>query len=318
MKRRFPLWLTLIPLIVSILGYHWYWSGQRDAFRAELARVLPGATVEIGGFPYRLEASVAAPNLSSRAADITATASATSAVLNRGPFQRDLTVMRTTDPRIAARIPALAASGLTIAARAAQSSLHLGKSGVIARLSMAFEDARIDLALLGGSVTAKRFEVHIREIPGRLAEPWSPTLPERAQVVLAGEAVRFGGGAPLRLAGELRLTGPTRLVNYANWAGKGTVEVRALTLSDATGEILRLDATLVAAVARPRVAGTIVTVCPRTVQAALAFAPRVSEQRLRIPVRLAFGGSPGAWTLTGLPATPRPVRAQQPACPALR
>ena len=315
--RRFPLWLTLVPLIAAVAGYYWYWSGQRDAFRTEIARVLPGTSLDVGGFPYRLEATVASPARTSRAPDIEARVSGARAVLNRGPFQRDLTVVRTIDPRVVAHLPALAASGLTIVARTAQTSLHLDDKGVIARLSTVFEAPRIDAALLGGSVVATGFEVHVRETPGRTAEPWSPTLPERAQVVLAGEGVRMGAGPPLRLAADLRVTGPTRLIDYARWAGQGTVQIRGLTLADATGEVLRLDATLVAATGRPRVTGTIVTPCPLSVQAALS-GTSASEQRLRIPVQLAFGGTPGAWTLTGVPAPGRPVRAQQPACPVLR
>lgn len=315
--RRFPLWLTLVPLVLAVAGYYWYWSAQRDAFRTEIARVFPGSALSVGGFPYRLEATVGAPARKSLAPDIDARVSAASAVLNRGPFQRALTVVRTTDPRVVARVPALAASGLTIAAKSAQSSLHLDKAGVIARLSTVFDAARVDAALLGGSVTAQSLEVHVREIPGRLPEAWSPTLPERAQVVLAGVGVRMGRSAPLRLAADLRVTGPTPLIDYARWAGKGTVEVRGLTLADATGEVLRMDATMVAEQGRPRLSGTILTPCPLSVQAALA-GTRVSEQRLRIPVKLAFGGSPGAWTLAGIPAPGRPVRGQQPACPALR
>lgn len=315
--KRFPLWLTLVPLIAAVAGYYWYWSGQRDAFRTEIARVFPGSSLSVGGFPYRLEAIVGAPARKSLARDVDARVSATSAVLNRGPFQSDLTVVRTVDPRIVARIPALAAAGVSIAARSAQTSLHLDKKGVIARLSTVLDAARVNTALLGDSVVAKTLEVHFREIPGRLPEAWSPTLPERAQVVLAGEGVRMAKGAPLRLAADLRVTGPTPLVDYARWAGKGTVEVRGLTLADATGEVLRLDATIVAAEGRPRVTGTILTPCPLTVQAALT-GTGVSEQRLRIPVKLAFGGSPGAWTLTGVPPPGRPVRGQQPPCPALR
>ena len=315
--KRYSLWLTLVPLVVAVLGYYWYWSGQRDAFRAEVARVLPGAAVTVGGFPYRLEATVVAPVRRSRAPDIAAQVSAASAVINRGPFQRDLSVVRTTSPQVTARIPALAASGLRITAPAAQSSLHLDKAGNIARLSTVFEAARIDAALLGAVATATSLEVHVRETPGRLSEPWSPTLPERAQVVLAGEGVRLAAGAPLRLAADLRVTGPTRLVDYARWAGAGSVQIRGLTLADKTGEVLRMDATLIAAGGLPRLAGTIDTVCPASVNAALTGA-RVSEQRLRIAVKLTLRGSPGAWVLSGVPAPGRPVRAQQPACPALR
>jgi hypothetical protein len=69
-----------------------------------------------------------------------------------------------------------------------------------------------------------------------------------------------------------------------------------------------------------RLAGTIETVCPASVAAAIAAAPPVSEQRLRAPVQLAFQGVPGAVTLAPLPAdlARRAVRAQLPPCPVLR
>ena len=318
MKRRFPLWLTLLPLIAAIGGYWWLWSGYRDAFRVELARVLPGEAVVIGGFPYRLEATVETPHRASRAPDIAAQASAARAVLNRGPWQPDLTIVRAAAPRVTARIPALAASGLRIAAASSETSVHLAKDGSVARLSTVFATARVDLALLAGPLVADRLEVHVRETPGRSSEPWSPTLPERAQVVLAGQGVRIGGGAPLTLAADLRVTGPARLVDFAHWAGQGSVLVRGLTLGDKTGEVLRLDATLVAVDGHVHAAGTIVTVCPLSVAAAFAAAPRVSEQRLRLPVRLALDGSPGAWRVKRPADLPRAVRAQALPCPVLR
>ncbi len=318
MKRRFPLWLTLVPLIAAVGGYWWLWSGYRDALRVELVRVLPGRAVAIGGFPYRLEATVATPDRASRAPDIAARASASRAVLNRGPWQPDLTIVRAVEPRVVGRIPALAVSGLGIAAPSSETSVHLASDGSVARLSTVFARPRVDLALLAAPLTAETLEVHVRETPGRTSEPWSPTLPERAQVVLAGQGVRIGGGAPLTLAADLRVTGAARLVDYAHWAGQGSVLVRGLTLSDPTGEVLRLDATLVASGGVPRASGTILTVCPASVRAAFAAAPRVSEQRLRLPVRLTLGGAPGAWTLGGLPDAPRAVRSQQPPCPALR
>ncbi len=313
--RRFPLWLTVVPLLVAVAGYWWFWSGYRDAFRTEIAKVLPGKPVTIGGFPYRLEANVDAPRLQSQG-DVAATARANRVILNRGPWQRELTIIRSIEPRLAASVPGLAASGVTVAAPSAESSLHL-VDGRIVRLSNVFTAARVELALLGLPVTATKLELHFRETPGRTPEAWSPTLPERAQLVVNGEGVRSAAGAPLKLAADLRITGQTRLISFARWAPNGTVEVHGLTLGDATGEVLRLDATLLASGGIPRLTGTFVTACPLTVQAALA-GDRVSEQRLRIPVKLSLSGSPGAWQLGALPAPGRPVRAQQPPCPVLR
>lgn len=313
--KRIPVWLTVVPLLAAIAGYWWFWSGYKDGFRTEIAAVLPGAPVTIGGFPYRLEAEVAAPRLTATG-DVGATATATRAVLNRGPWQPQLTIIRSTEPRLAASIPALAASRLAIAAPTAESSLHI-EEGRIVRLSTVFDQPRVDLGLLGLPVTAAKLEVHFRETPGRSAEAWSPTLPQRAQLVLAGEGVRSAGGAPLTLAADLRVTGPTRLIDFARWGPAGTLEIHGLTLGDKTGEVLRLDATLVASAGVPRLTGTIVTACPQSVRAAFTGV-RVSEQRLRLPVKLSLSGSPGAWQLGALPEAGHAVRAQQPACPVLR
>ena len=314
--KRVPLWLTVVPLIVAVLGYWFFWNGYKNRFRTEIAAVFPGAPVEIGGFPYRLEAKVGSPRLQSTG-DVSASANAQQAVLNRGPWQRDLTIVRSAQPRIVARIPALASSGLSISAPSAETSLHLDKDRAIARLSTVFDDPTVTLALLGVPVTAGKLEVHFRETPGRSAEAWSPSLPQRAQIVLAGEGVRTVG-EPLKLAADIRVTGPTRLIDYARWAGKGSVEIHALTLGDSTGEVLRLDGTLVASGGIPRLTGTIVTSCPQSVRVALTGAPRLHEERLRLPVTLSLSGSPGAWQLGNLPTGTRATRAQQPACPVLR
>ncbi len=313
--RRFPLWLTIVPLVLAVGGYWWAWTGWKDDFRAEIARVLPGVPVTIGGFPYRMEAEVGRPRLAARG-DVTATASAARAVLNRGPWQRQLTIIRSVAPRLSAAIPALTGSGVAIAAPSAETSLHI-EAGRIVRLSTVLTGATADLQVLGVPLTARTLELHFRETPGRSAEAWSPTLPERAQLVVAGEGVKTASGAPLTLAADLRVTGPARLTSYAAWADKGSVEIRNLTLGDAAGEVLRLNATLVASGGVPHVTGTMLTACPATVRAAMT-GTRVSEQRLRLPVQLALGGTPGAWRLTGVPEPGRPVRAQQPPCPVLR
>jgi len=96
-----------------------------------------------------------------------------------------------------------------------------------------------------------------------------------------------------------------------------------MTGSDATGEIFKLDATVVPLVAGLRLAGTIATVCPLAVQAALNGTAAPAEQRLRSPVRLALETSlpsGGAVALSGMPAdlATRARRGQLPACPRLR
>ncbi|MFN7175250.1 MAG: hypothetical protein ACK4MT_11250, partial [Thermaurantiacus tibetensis] len=101
-----------------------------------------------------------------------------------------------------------------------------------------------------------------------------------------------------------------------------TAEIRSLTLSDPTGEVARLSATLVPdGAGRLRVAGTIETVCPASVRAALEGAPPVSEQRSRRPETIAFEGLLPR-DLRVAPRDPSkpppPVRAQEPECPRLR
>ena len=69
-----------------------------------------------------------------------------------------------------------------------------------------------------------------------------------------------------------------------------------------------------------RFAGTLETVCPANVVAAVEGAPAVTELRLRAPVRLAFDGFAGAMRLSGVPedVAQRARRGQDPACPVIR
>ena len=63
MSRRIPLWLTLVPLVAAIAFYWVLWTGWANDFKAALAPWLPDSTLEITGFPYRLEAEVENPRL---------------------------------------------------------------------------------------------------------------------------------------------------------------------------------------------------------------------------------------------------------------
>ncbi|MGI4878484.1 MAG: hypothetical protein ACRYG4_13465 [Janthinobacterium lividum] len=314
--KRIPLWLTVVPLVVGG-GFYWHlWSGYRDTLRADIARYVPASPVKIGGFPYRMEATIGAPTLF-RDGDIRLALRADSATANRGPWQRDLTVVRTANPVVDAAIPALAGVRVHLTAASAISSLHLAGE-VVARQSNVFNAARIATGLFAAPVTATSFEVHLRETRARSNEAWSPTPPQQAQVVLTGTGVRIGGGDPLTLAADAGITSTARLRGYAGWADGGTVELHSLTLGDAAGEIVRLAASAVAAKGQLRVVGTVATVCPATLAAAFAGSARPSELRLRVPVTLAFSGTPGAFQLAAMPAgPPRPVRAQIAKCPRL-
>lgn len=313
--RRIPLWLTVVPLVIGGGVYWTIWSGYRDTLRADIAAVIPGVPVTIGGFPYRMQATAGAARIA-RDGPIRLLLSATGALINRAPWQRDLTIVRTNAPVADVAVP-LAGATARLTAATGVSSLHLAKTG-IARQSNVFTTAALRTGLIAAPVAATTFEVHLRETRARSNEAWAPTPPEQAQVVLAGLGVRIGGGAPLALAADIGITAAARLSDFAGWAAGGTVEIRALTLSDAGGEVVRLAASAVPVAGRLRFAGTVTTVCPSTVAAAFAGTSPPRELRLRTAVRLLFGGTPGAFTLAAADTTPRPVRAQAAPCPKLR
>ncbi len=198
------------------------------------------------------------------------------------------------------------------------SSVHLATGG-IARLSTVLTALHATTGLFAAPVAAGHFEVHLRETRARSNEAWSATPPQQAQVVLSGTGVRFGGGVPLAFDLDAGITATARLRDFAGWANGGTVEIRSATLADASGEVARLAASAVASGGTLRLAGTVTTVCPATVAAAFAGTVPRAESRLRNPVRLAFGGTPGAFTLAAPPAdAPTAVRGQLPPCPRLR
>ncbi len=315
--RRVPLWLTIVPLALGVAVYWHYWSGWRDTLRADLAAVVPGATVSIGGFPYRMEGTAAAPAITLSGA-VKTSLRAASAIVNRGPWQRDLTVIRTANPEVDVSIPALRDVAAHLTATSAVSSLHVA-AGVVVRQSNVFAAARATTGLFNAPVTADSFEVHLRETRARSNEAWAATPPQQAEVVLAGTGVRIGQGVPLTLAADFGITATSRLRDYAGWAAGGTVEVHSLTLADASGEVLAMKASGVPVDGTLRLTGTITTVCPASVAAAFAATRAPVEQRLRNPVRLAFGGVPGAFTVAAPPpGAPTAVRAQLPPCPLLR
>lgn len=321
MTRRIPLWLTLVPLVVGIALYGWLWSGWAQDFRATIERWLPGATVAISGFPYRMEADVAAPRLAGGDV-VRLTAAADRARINRGPWQPELTVIGADRPRFSVVVgPAISA---TIAGKSAASSVKVATEGAatrLVRLSTVIEAATARLGFTPLAIAADSLELHLRERRDVSAVPGNPVGAPRGQLVLVGERLRLGTGDALTFNADMLVTGDARLTGYDAWARSGTIEVTGLTLADASGEVASVKATLVPeARTRLRVAGTITTVCPASIAAALAAAPPVSEKRLRAPVRLSFEGVAGAVTLAGMPTdlATRPTRGQLPACPAVR
>jgi len=316
--KRFPLWTTLLPLVAGLAVYYWYWDRERAAFDQTLSAVF-GEGISVGGFPYRLEAEIANPRLSHDGAYVFE-ARAERLRANRQPWGGDLTSVGLLEPSVTWRVPTLDGVALSVASATAQTSLRLDGDRV-ARLSTVHSDARVRLPLLPVAATATSFEWHFRETPAA-PDPASraPTFPEQAQLVLAGEGLRIGGGDPLSLSAQIGVTSSEPVWDLAGWRRGGTAELRALTLADAHGEVLTLTATGSAGATDPlRIAGTIDTVCPLTLAAAFAgTAPPGIEYRTRKPVKLAFGGTAGNIELVPLTERrQRPVRAQEPPCPKL-
>ncbi len=323
MIRRIPLWATLLPLVLGVAIWALVWRGYARDLEADLAAVLPaGTAVEVGGFPYRLEARLGRADIVRGDVAIAARLRADELTVNRVPWQRDRQVVNLAAPVAELALEPLAGATLKIEASEAQASLRLAGSG-IGRLSIVWEDPRFTTGLLPVRITAGRAELHLREPPVPIASrPQNPRLPTVAQLVLSGTEVQLGASDPLAVRMEVELTAGRPLRSFVGWAAGGTAEIGTATLADKTGEIARLNATLVPDGAGAlRIAGTIETVCPANVRAAIAGQPAVSERRLRSAEKVVISGIlPG-----GILAAPRdpakppaPVRAQQPPCPRLR
>lgn len=316
--RRLPLWTTLLPLMAGMAIYWWYWDREHDAFRQALTSVF-GEPVSVGGFPYRLEAEIAAPRLSHAGAYVFE-ARAERLRANRQPWRGSLTSVGLLKPSVLWRVPGLDGASFGVTSATAQTSLRLDRDRIV-RLSTVHENARVQLPLLPVAATATAFEWHFRETRA-VPDPASraPTFPEQAQLVIGGEGVRFAGGDPLTLSAQIGLTSSAPVWDLAGWRRGGTVELRSLTLADTHGELVTMTATGSATLSDPlRVAGTIDTVCPLSVRAAFAgTAPPSVEYRTRRPTRFGIGGRAGDIAL--LPSTdrrPLPLRAQEPPCPKL-
>lgn len=317
MSRRIPLWMTLVPLVAGF-GLYWYlWSGWANDFKTVLQGWLPASTIEITGFPYRMEANIASPRLSGGDA-VKLGAHADRARINRGPWQPDLTVIGADGPRFTAMAsPALRAD---IAGKTAASSIHV-LAGRLVRLSTVIEAATVRLGFTPLPISADTLELHVRELGDTAASTAGPTGAQRGQLVIVGERLRLGGGDALTFNADLAITGDARLLAYDNWARSGTIEVKTLTIADASGQLASVSATLVPTGRTGlRFAGTIETICPQTIVAALIAAPPVNEKRLRTPIRLTFEGTTGAVTLAPMPSdlATRATRGQMPPCPVVR
>jgi len=324
--RRWPLLLALLPLILGLAVYGQLWRGWAAQFETTLAGWFPGRAPVVSGFPYRLETEIAGVTLA-HAAVVDVRMTAERLRLNRGPWRPELTVVQGEGVVLAASLPGLSPR---ITAPAGTASLKLdtdsqGRSR-LARLSIVLPGASggVGLGSDGPAFRADRLELHGREIePVGKAAASDPSLPQRGQLVIGADGLRIGAGAAISLSGEAKVRGPARLTEWRAWAtGGGSVDL-TLNGRDATGELFALDASLVPSGAGLWLAGSLRTVCPLSVQAALAGTAPPAEQRLRSPVQLSLESqlpAGGAVAVRGLPAdlATRPRRGQLPACPRLR
>ncbi len=322
MKRRFPLWVALLPLAGGILLWAFLWGGHRDRLLADMQPLLPaGTAITTGGFPYRLEATVA-PLAIGRADDaLTSRLAADSLSVNRQPWQPDRQVLSLRNSVASLQLKPLSGAHVRIAAPQAQASLRMD-GGTVGRLSIVWESPELAIGLLTARLRAERLEAHFRETPATAEASPSPRLPTQDQFVLSGKGVRADAGDPLAVQLDGEITGRAPVRSFAIWADGGTLEIRSLVLTDSTGEIGRIAATLVpGAGGEVRIAGTIETVCPASFRAALAGLPPVSEKRARKAQLLPFSGVLPAGILVAAadPDKPAPpVRGQEPPCPRLR
>lgn len=324
MIGRLPLWSMLIPLVAGVAIWGWFWRGHAAGLEADLARVLPpNSRIEVGGFPYRLEAQVEPVDLRVDEVALTASLKASRATVNRVPWQPERQVLNFGASVAEIALKPIQGAIARIASPEAEASLRL-EQGKIARLSMLWEGADIQTGLFATPATAKHFEVHLRETPATptAADRDNPRHPTQVQLVLTGETVRFGHGEPLELQVEAELTAAAPIRSLAGWLDGGTAEVRSASIGDATGEVARVTATLVPDGMRGlTAAGTIETVCPASIRAAIAGLPPISESRARKAETIAFSGTlPGKLVAEARDPKkpPPPVRGQEPPCPRLR
>ena len=319
MMRRLPLWITLLPLAAGIAAWWYAWSGWADGFAAVMRAWFPAAQISVTGFPYRMETEIEQPRLAS-SGRVAITASAARARFNRGPWRPELTVIQAQAPAVTVALDDVLRAQFS--APVALTSVHVA-GGRLLRLSSAADAAGVRLGFVDVPLAVGRLELHVRERRDA-ATPGNPDFPPRGEFVVHGKDVRIGTAPPLAVELAALVQGPARLISHARWLDGGSIAIKRLDFADSTGSIAQVQATLVPDGADAFIlAGTITTVCPASIAARLGGTPAPSEQRLRVPMRLALRGRIGAdqgVLLDALPAdlATRPRRGQLPPCPALR
>jgi len=321
---------TLLPLALAVAafaayGAFWWHSARtyetelRALDRADSPLRIHGETLEVGGFPYRLEATWTDATLERRRADYALVVRAPRVSLIRQPWRSSLSVGFVEAPRIEASLPPVTPLPRTLraGARAAQFSLHLGDKGV-ERLSIQLDGATLATrALFGADITAQTLEIHGRE-PGALrqppmpraakdspspanggktaasgaAPPADPNRPAFLEIMLRADKARFGGAGPSeRLAATLVATGapPAGAASPLEaWrAGGGVVQLYGF---DIAAPRLKFLASATFALGSGQAllgAGTVQTNAPDALLAALRRQPPPAAPLLARPVDLA-------------------------------
>lgn len=315
MKSARPFLLALAPLIVGLLIYAVYWRGEARKLESSIARVAGAEEVEVGGFPYRLNAVLPQLSLARGGSAASVTLDAGQSQVSSGPFGASLHVGYLTDVRIAARAGDI--GGVVLTAPDARASLRA--QDLIERLSVRFERASVGLSLFDGELAAAPLEVHFRETPNA-APAATATAPGQAQMRIAGTFEtadrRFAASLPIEVTADAPLS------SLAAWRDGGTIEIDGGAITGPDGAPLAgFDATIAQLPdGTLALSGTAATDCPATFAALVAGDPGPAEEfRRRRPAEFVIGGTVAAPILRRLetPSGGR-VRSLEPPCPDLR
>ena len=312
--RRLPVWLALLPLAAGLGGYYLWWQGEAAAFGKAVAAYAP--VTSVGGFPYRIEATLGSVAFARERAGVTLSLSVRQATVNRQPWRTGHVVIAAADPGIDVAVATIAGARLRVSGPGALASVRR-PGQILERLSAHFDRAEVELPF-AGRFAASDFEVHLRETPTRTGKR-TVTGPVQAEARMAGTLSRDDLGFGIEL--PLFVTDDAPIASLAGWRGGGTLEVRGGRLLTAKGEaVAGFDATLaVLPDGRVAVSGTIDTECPATVTAFLTGGAAATEYRARRSQRLPVSGFADAIEV-GAPIGPSGGRARnlEPPCPGLR
>lgn len=316
--RRVPLWMAALPLLFGVGGYWLYWKTEAESFGRDLVRFLPEHDVDLGGFPYRIEADVSAPRLARGRGGVSVMVSASRATINRQPWRSGHVVIAAANISIQAVIPEIAGARFDITAPAGLASVR-SAAGILERLSMQFPMASVSLPMVQGNFDASDFQLHVRETPAT-ARAVGPTYLSQADIRMSGTLSR-PGGTVFGIEVPMRVTASAPLASVAGWRSGGTVEIEGARLLAPDGSpVAGINATLaVLPDGSITVSGTIETDCPATVRGLSEGRATGSEFRKRRAQQLAFNASGHGITL-GAADGPSggPDRNQEPPCPVLR